>query len=258
MSPRGALVLLLALLTPAAPSAAPLEPGPEAAVVAVVDGDTVRLDDGTEVRLVGMQAPKLPLGRADFRPWPLAGEAKAALEGLVLDQRVRLMFGGARWDRHGRRLAHLYRHRDGLWIQGAMLERGLARVYTFADNRAMIAEMLAREGAARAAGAGMWGLDAYRPLDTAAAAERVGRFELVEGRVREVAEVRGRTYLNYGRDWRTDFTVVLDRDARRRFEAAGLAPEDLAGRRIRVRGWLRSYNGPMIEATHPEQIEVLE
>jgi hypothetical protein len=25
-----------------------------------------------------------------------------------------------------------------------------------------------------------------------------------------------------------------------------------------VRGWLRWLNGPMIEATHPEQIEVLD
>jgi hypothetical protein len=29
------------------------------------------------------------------------------------------------------------------------------------------------------------------------------------------------------------------------------------GREIRVRGWLEFYNGPMIEATHPEQIELL-
>jgi hypothetical protein len=27
---------------------------------------------------------------------------------------------------------------------------------------------------------------------------------------------------------------------------------------VRVRGWLDSYNGPTIAATHPEQIEVLD
>ena len=31
----------------------------------------------------------------------------------------------------------------------------------------------------------------------------------------------------------------------------------LEGKRIRVRGWLRSWNGPQIEASHPEQIELL-
>ena len=31
----------------------------------------------------------------------------------------------------------------------------------------------------------------------------------------------------------------------------------LEGRISRVRGWIKWWNGPMIELTHPEQIEVL-
>jgi micrococcal nuclease len=82
-------------------------------------------------------------------------------------------------------------------------------------------------------------------------------FQVVEGVVVEAATVRGRIYLNFGRDYRTDFTVVIDEDDLDAFEDAGLAPETLAGRRIRVRGWIDMYNGPMIAVTHPEQIEVL-
>jgi hypothetical protein len=37
-----------------------------------------------------------------------------------------------------------------------------------------------------------------------------------------------------------------------------MTPTSLAGRLLRVRGWLREWNGPMIEATHPEQIELLD
>ena len=55
-------------------------------VASVVDGDTLVLDSGLEVRLVGMQAPKLPLGRPDFTAWPLAEEAKTALERMALGQ----------------------------------------------------------------------------------------------------------------------------------------------------------------------------
>ena len=44
----------------------------------------------------------------------------------------------------------------------------------------------------------------------------------------------------------------------RTFRRAGVDPTSLEGRRVRVRGWLQSLNGPMIEVTHPEQIEVLE
>jgi micrococcal nuclease len=32
----------------------------------------------------------------------------------------------------------------------------------------------------------------------------------------------------------------------------------LNGKTIRVRGWVRNYNGPLIEITHPQQIEVLK
>ncbi len=76
------LLLFLLSATPAgaAPAAAGLEAGESAGVARVVDGDTVVLDHAigtaTEVRLVGIQAPKLPLGRPDFPTWPLAWEAK--------------------------------------------------------------------------------------------------------------------------------------------------------------------------------------
>jgi endonuclease YncB( thermonuclease family) len=237
-------------------AAAALERAGGGVVTQVVDGDTLVLDNGTEVRLVGIQAPKLALGRAGFRPWPLADQAKAALEALSLGRRVALAYGGRRLDRHGRALAHLY-DEAGRWLQGELLAQGLARVYTFRDNRALGPEMLALESAARAAGRGIWGLRYYRPLRLEDAPRFIGSFQLVEGRVLEAAVVRGRAYLNFGADWRSDFTISISPKDRRRFKAAGIDTADYAGRRIRVRGWLKSYNGPMIEVTHPEQIEVL-
>src|SRR3546814_21041569 len=60
-----------------------------------------------------------------------------------------LGFGGRRGDRHGRELAHLY-EAEGRWLQGEMLSAGLARVYSFSDNRTAVAEMLALDRATRA------------------------------------------------------------------------------------------------------------
>ena len=74
---------------------------------------------------------------------------------LTLGKSLSLAYGGRRMDRHGRLLAHLY-DADGSWIQGAMLRRGMARVYSFSDNRSLVAEMLAIEGQARAARRGIW------------------------------------------------------------------------------------------------------
>jgi micrococcal nuclease len=227
-----------------------------ALVASVVDGDTVVLDGagGEQVRLVGIQAPKLPLGRAGFQPWPLAEESKKALQDLVLGKRVTLTFGGRRRDRHGRLLAHLMGE-DDTWIQGAMLKRGMARVYSFPDNRTRVADMLEMETRARAQGRGIWGLDYYAVIPPENAGRAIGTFQVVEGRVVDAAKVKGRTYLNFGADWRTNFTVTIPPGTAKIFRA--LAPLTLKGRRVRVRGWLKSYNGPSIEATHPEQIEVL-
>jgi micrococcal nuclease len=123
---------------------AKLEIGATARVTDVVDGDTVILDNGQQVRLVGIQAPKLPLGREGFEKWPLADEAKEALERLVLERSVTLAYGGQRVDRYNRQLAHLFTE-DGTWVQAAMLDQGLSRVYSFPDNRALVADMLFHE-----------------------------------------------------------------------------------------------------------------
>lgn len=228
----------------------------QALVTEVVDGDTVVLDNGRQVRLVGIQAPKLPLGRPGFEKWPLADAAKAALEDMVLGQTVSLGYGGLRTDRYNRLLAHLFLP-DGEWVQGRLLEDGMARVYSFPDNRALVADMLLREIRARGEQRGIWSVPYYTVLDTAAAAHHIDRFALVEGRVLETARVRGQTYLNFGDDWRTDFTISIAARDWKQFEAGSISHEDYRGRLVRVRGWLRERNGPMINATHPEQIEVL-
>ncbi len=236
-----------------------LTAGTPGTVARIVDGDTLVLADGREVRLVGIQAPKLPLGRGGFPTWPLAPEAKRALADLAgPGTTLTPWFGGARRDRHGRVLAHLVRD-DGTWLQGEMLARGLARVYSFADNRAAVAGMYAIERRARAARRGIWARAYYRVLADTEAARHIGTFQLVEGRIRAVAVVRGRGYLNFGADWRKDFTITVAKPALPAFRSAfGRRLERLSGSRVRVRGWLRSYNGPMIEGTHPEQIEVLK
>jgi micrococcal nuclease len=230
--------------------------GGEARVVAVVDGDTVVLDDRRQVRLVGIQAPKLPLGRAHVKKQPFADEAKSALEDLVLEKIVRLSYGGRRQDRHGRALAHLHLG-DGTWVQGWLLERGLARVYSFRDNRARVAAMLALEDDARAHNDGLWSHDYYRIRSARQSHRLVDTFQLVEARIIDAVRIRGRVYLNFGPDWREDFTVTISPKNVRLFGKAGLRPETWSGRKIRVRGWINFRNGPMIEVTHPEQIEVL-
>ena len=263
---RLAAVLLLVLAAnaaiagdgPAIPLPAGLEVEREARVVEVIDAGTVLLDDGETVRLAGIEAPVLAHGGADSPGAQIASDARQALATLVQGRRVGLASGGTRRDRYGRVRAHLVRTDDGAWIQGALLALGLARVHSLVDDRAVVADMLAIERGARAGRLGLWSQPRYRVRAAGEAGARLRGFHVVEGRVKAAAVVRGRGYLNFGADWRDDFTVSIGPRDRRLFEAAGIAVEDYEGRLVRVRGWVQSFNGPMIEATHPEQIEVLE
>ncbi len=250
---------------PAAGSKLPdgLEPGARVVIASVVDGDTVVLespiDGAAQVRLVGLQAPKLPLGRKNFPVWPLASQSKRALEDIILGRQARLFFGGAKKDRHGRLLAHLLT-KGGVWVQGEMLRQGMARVYSFPDNRAVAGDMLALERAARAARRGIWKHPFYALRDAAdvsAMTRLFGTFQIVRGRVIDAKRIKSRVYLNFGDNWREDFTVTLKTQARRMFAKTGAEPLSFLGKEVQVRGWLKKFNGPMIEASHPEQIEVI-
>lgn len=254
----GLLLLLVPLYAKGAQHiSAPVE-DQQVHVREVIDGDTLTLDNGVVVRLVGIQAPKLALGRPGFTPWPLADAARQALAELTQQQKLELRFGGAPTDRHGRTLAHLYRMPDGLWIQGEMLRRGMARVYTFSDNRAQVPEMLGLERAARVAKRGIWGHEFYAIRPSQGLDRLTGSFQLVEGRVLKFAKIADYVFLNFGADYKTDFTAVIRRQDWMRFAAVPLAAAAYENKSVRVRGWLEHWNGPMLRITHPEQIEVIE
>lgn len=255
---RCSRLLALCLLLPAAALAEPWR------VAAVVDGDTLELDGGRCLRLAGIEAAKPPRGafpegdRHRGRRWPLADAATAALAELALG-RVVTPRGDPATDRHGCLMAHLLRD-DGLWLQAEMLARGHARVHTRPDARAFAAEMLATEDGARGAGRGLWRTRVYavRGADPDALARDRDSFQIVEGRVLRVSKTGGEAYLDFGEDWRTDVTVHIPRAVMRDVARAGIDPLSYEGRRVRVRGWIGLRSGPMIEITHPEQIERLE
>ena len=84
-----------------------------------------------------------------------------------------------------------------------------------------------------------------------------GRFTLVEGKIVSVRESGGTIYVNFGQRWSADFTVTILKRNERQFTAAGIALRSLAGKRVLVRGWVEQRGGPWIEATGPDQIEVI-
>ncbi len=187
--------------------------------------------------------------------------ALAYLRGRTERREVRLHLDRQSRNRFGEWLAQVEvsgrGEEQGFWLQGALLAGGYARVYTTAGTDALAQEMLALEAAARRQGRGLWQLPA-RAIRSAASLDRdIGSFQIVEGTVLAVAVTGSRVYLNFGEDWRRDFTVAIRRVHAGRFPGRLRGLRALAGERLRVRGWVFGLNGPAISADHAGVVEVL-
>lgn len=233
-------------------------------VTRVVDGETLQVDGGGEIRLVGALAPRAYDVAAAVDAWPVAERTRLELERLVAGRSVIVAASGRRTDRYGRRLAHVFvaaeQGGEPLWVQGELLKRGLARAYAIDPAAQCMAELLAHEAIARDAAAGLWAEPAYLMRgaeEIGVLARHAGTFQVVEGKALRVSTVRGVVYVNFGEDQRQDFTVTIPERAARSMIALGVGPQLLAGRRIRVRGWIERRGGPFIAIQHGAEIEVL-
>jgi len=241
-----------------------LKAGEMGRVTRVIDGDSfvLALDDGRElsVRLSAIQAPRLAL-RSGAKAWPHAEQAKAGLAALIQGRRVQLSYGGETRDRYGRATAQV-NTLDGagqsdLWVQSEMIRLGLARVFSWKDDLADLAALYTLEMQAREHRRGIWEHEFYavRRPDPNPLAQYVDSVQIVEGIVISTADVRGRVYLNFGSDYKTDFTISIAKKHVKMF--AAIDPLNLIGARLRVRGWIEMINGPMIWLDHPGRLEVL-
>jgi endonuclease YncB( thermonuclease family) len=233
----------------------------------VTDGRTFVLADDREIRLAGIEVPPLS-GVEDAGTLAAGRAARAALAALVVGESLSLKSsapktGGAETDRYGRFLVHATLVRDGAErsVAGELLAQGFARVAARVGSRECAAALLALERSARNAKLGLWAEPYYVMRQAEKSAEILaerGRFTLVEGKVLSVRESGGTIYVNFGRRWSEDFTVTIPRRSERAFSDAGLAPRQLSGRSVRVRGWIEERGGPWIEVLHPEQIEIAD
>lgn len=220
----------------------------QALVSSIEDGTTFTLADGRRVRLASVHSPR--------GAEPHAGEAAAALTTLILGKTVALALGANVTDRHGRLLAHVFL--DPTWIQLKLISDGHVRVWTREDMRRCAEPLLAAEVNARTDKRGLWALRHYRVRTPDELDDAIGTFQIVEGRALSVTAVKGRAYVNFGADYRTDFTATISPRDLRRFRQDAVDPAAWAGKRVRLRGWLSRRNGPELELTHAEQVQIIE
>lgn len=106
----------------------------------------------------------------------------------------------------------------------------------------------------RRARLGLWSEPAYAERAAYRTRELMryrSTYQLVMGRVARVATAGGRRYLNFGTDWREDFTVGIASAALRADPGWAAALQAMEGRVLRVRGWIERRNGPLHRGERP-------
>jgi endonuclease YncB( thermonuclease family) len=254
------LIAALALALAGACSPRAAEPQIEARAERVWSGHAFEIEtaEGTResVVLAGVSAPNgelypaaMDAARAALTARIEAGGASLVLRSVSDPER----------DRYDRLIATAETI-DGDLAE-ALVRDGHLMVWPRAGQTMSFANFYTAEAAARAETAGAWGSGAFSVMgpDPNALSQRLDGPVIVQGRVVDTGEARdGRVYVNFGLDWRSDFTATADRAARAVFTEAGMDLMALEGAQIRVRGWLYETNGPAVSLTHPAQLEIID
>lgn len=151
-------------------------------------------------------------------------------------------------------------------LQQDLLQAGQAIYVPKHLDKACAGKMRQAETSAQRSAEGIWS-DGMPPLLFAASSPNMllkaaGKYVIVRGRIVSLGKTRSTRYLNFGRYWKTDFTVTLasaDADTvLSGLAQAGWSFEDLNERAVEIRGVIEVRDGPLITWHHPEQLIVLE
>jgi endonuclease YncB( thermonuclease family) len=172
--------LVLVAAEPAVAAGCAFEPQGEGRVAAVIDGRTLRLQDGREIRLAGVE----PVTTEK------SNRGSAALSAIVANRNVTLSGEDDTPDRYGRQPAFAFIDGSDTPVQGVLLAQGEALVSGTVTGKDCAAALLAAEAEARRAKRGIWAdpaaiKNAESPGDILAG---IGRFAVVEGKVLSVRQ----------------------------------------------------------------------
>jgi len=213
----------------------------------VIDGDTIEIDGGERVRYIGVDAPEL--GE------PLYEEARDFQEKVVLGAYVRIETCKEE-PRDGYKRTLAFVHKGNVDVGEQLLRYGYARtLFMGRCGRAVAGRYRKIERGAFLVGLGVWSLQDTRQVDHTDAGRYIGCLMSVTGKVVNVHEGPKAFHLNFGKNYRTDFTAVLFRKDLSRLVEEGLHPvTGYEGRFVKVTGILKEYKGPQIIVESADQL----
>jgi micrococcal nuclease len=227
----------------------PLKPGYAYHKVAkVFDGDTIKLENGLKVRLLGINTPEVKHKNQNTEA---GGEsAKRWLIDKLRNRKVRLVTDAEQTDKYKRTLAHVItENKEHINVQ--LVALGLAAINIYPPNLLYVDELVAAGNQAERAKRGIWQQGEYAPVPV----ERLDRtghsgwLRLV-GKVSVIRSSKKYVYL--------EFSDRFQARIEKKWLPLFPDPDSYRGQTVEVRGWLnKNRGGWSMLIRHPSAMKMI-
>jgi hypothetical protein len=221
-------------------------------------GNIIRILDKRRIILSGIDTTSPTISTANHM----------RLKQLLANAEIKMLPTASK-DRWGRIPAQIFvkpkEEESEAWLQGFLLEYGHARlsldsaIALKTGNEPCLSAMRILQSTARAEKRGIW--ENTAAILKSAEPEKIlkhrGELAYIQGEVIGIGETRSAYYLNFGRSWQKDLSVVVLKRHIKLFDAAGLSPRSLDRKHILIHGIVDGETGPKMEIQRPDQIEIV-
>lgn len=223
----------------------------------VSGGDQLTLETGEVVKLADVKAPEYWPDGAPFKSWPYAAQSKSILATHALGKHLELFCGATPVDYLDRTVAHVFLG-GGRWLQELLLQNGSVMAFSNSKSLEVSTLIYQIEAAAQLDKAGLWRIPGMRPVWQESGNVRPGWFQIIRGKVLSAKKLKAKSFLNFGPDRNTDFTVEIPRALYRQFKAKNTDILSFEDTWIEARGWVEWAGGPKIILTNANHIRAIE
>ncbi|MEM7616854.1 MAG: thermonuclease family protein [Pseudomonadota bacterium] len=149
------------------------------------------------------------------------------------------------------------------WLQQELITKGYALFYGYSNFYNYYPALQTVEKESKAQIYGMWQSDRMTVInannvDNYNSNYSNNKFQLFEGIITNISKNGNVTFINFGNDWKNDFTVMINAANKKYLKEYFLFDfNQLKGRKVKIRGWVENYNGPMIKLSVPGQLQIL-
>ena len=249
----GRLCLLAVFVIAAADS---ILQGDTVSCTSIIDGDTIRLEDGETVRLIGIDAPELSQPGGEM--------SRLYLAHLILGKKITLEKGYEDRDKYNRLLRFVYI--DNVCVNEEMIREGYAEARYLSPDDPLREYYIQLEIQAEITRAGLWSDNIFQPrsqldwdglpvINWSDADKYYNQCVIVEGTIIKTYNSGIVCFLNFHTNYSYFTAVIFASD----FPGFAVPPESFyRGKKVQIIGIILEYKGsPEIIVKTPDQIRVL-